>query len=76
MFIYPENLKAKPKLWLWQLRDISIIGICLIISALTSGSEYWDSIASADIPYFSAWEFLFYSYKTSLADTSFSPAEF
>ena len=27
MFIYPENLKAKPKLWLWQLRDISIIGI-------------------------------------------------
>ena len=34
MFIYPENLKAKPKLWLWQLRDISIIGICLILSAL------------------------------------------
>ena len=34
MFIYPENLKAKPKLWFWQLRDISIIGICLILSAL------------------------------------------
>ena len=34
MFIYPENLKAKPKLWLWQLRDISIIGICMILSAL------------------------------------------
>lgn len=31
---YPENLKAKPKLWLWQLRDISIIGICMILSAL------------------------------------------
>ena len=37
MFIYPENLKAKPKLWLWQLRDISIIGICLILSALVFG---------------------------------------
>ena len=34
MCIYPENLKGKPKLWLWQLRDISIIGICLILSAL------------------------------------------
>ena len=34
MFIYPENLKAKPKLWLWQLRDMFIIGICLILSAL------------------------------------------
>lgn len=37
MFIYPENLKAKPKLWLWQLRDISIIGICMILSALAQG---------------------------------------
>lgn len=25
MFIYPENLKAKPMLWLWELRDIGII---------------------------------------------------
>ena len=24
MFIYPENLKAKPMLWLWELRDIGI----------------------------------------------------
>ena len=27
MFIYPENLKAKPMLWLWLLRDIGVIGI-------------------------------------------------
>lgn len=27
MFIYPENLKAKPMLWLWELRDIGIIGV-------------------------------------------------
>jgi len=39
MFIYPENLKAKPKLWLWELRDIAVIGIGLLISvlALTQG---------------------------------------
>ena len=34
MFIYPENLKAKPTLWLWQLRDIGIIGVAAILSAL------------------------------------------
>ena len=27
MFIYPENLKAKPMLWLWLLRDIAVIGV-------------------------------------------------
>lgn len=34
MFIYPHNLKAKPKLWLWELRDIAIIGIGLVLSVL------------------------------------------
>ncbi|ACL77059.1 hypothetical protein [Ruminiclostridium cellulolyticum] len=32
MYIYPDNLKSKPILWLWQLRDISIIGIGCLIS--------------------------------------------
>ena len=27
MYIYPDNLRAKPKLWLWELRDVAIIGI-------------------------------------------------
>ena len=27
MYIYPENLKAKAMLWLWELRDIAIIGV-------------------------------------------------
>ena len=31
-YIYPQNLKAQPKLWLWKLRDIDIIGIALLIS--------------------------------------------
>lgn len=31
MYIYPENLKAKPMLWLWLLRDIAIIGVAALI---------------------------------------------
>ena len=34
MFIYPENLKAKPMLWLWELRDVAIIGIGFLFSVL------------------------------------------
>lgn len=39
LFIYPENLKAKPMLWLWLLRDVAILGACLILSffALAQG---------------------------------------
>lgn len=33
-YIYPQNLKAQAKLWLWNLRDVAIIGISLIISVL------------------------------------------
>ena len=41
MFIYPENLKAKPMLWLWLLRDIAVIGIGALLSvlALTQGQN-------------------------------------
>jgi hypothetical protein len=30
--MYPDNLKAKAILWLWELRDIGIIGIGCMIS--------------------------------------------
>jgi len=30
--MYPDNLKAKAILWLWELKDIGIIGIGLLIS--------------------------------------------
>ena len=33
MYIYPDNLKAKATLWLWELKDIGIIGVGLLISA-------------------------------------------
>ena len=34
MYIYPDHLRAKATLWLWQLRDISIIGVALLLSVL------------------------------------------
>lgn len=35
MYIYPDNLKSKAVLWLWQLRDIGIIGVGCIISVFS-----------------------------------------
>lgn len=32
MYIYPDNLKSKAVLWLWQLRDIGVIGVGCLIS--------------------------------------------
>jgi hypothetical protein len=34
LYIYPQNLKAQAKLWLWNLKDLIIIGIALLISVL------------------------------------------
>ena len=34
MYIYPDNLKSKATLWLWQLKDIGIAGVCAVISVL------------------------------------------
>jgi len=30
--MYPDNLKAKATLWLWELKDIGIIGVGLLTS--------------------------------------------
>ena len=32
MYIYPENLTAKPTLCLWQLRDVAILAAGLVLS--------------------------------------------
>lgn len=32
MYMYPDNLKAKATLWLWELKDVGIIGVGLLIS--------------------------------------------
>ena len=34
IYIYPNDLKAKPTLWLWALRDVAVTGVCLVLSAL------------------------------------------
>ncbi|MFI3326857.1 MAG: hypothetical protein R3Y35_11905 [Clostridia bacterium] len=36
MFIYPDNLKSKATLWMWQLRDATIVvgGVILSVFAL------------------------------------------
>ena len=32
MYIYPDNLKSKAVLWLWELRDLAIIGVGALLS--------------------------------------------
>ncbi len=34
MYIYPENLKAAPTLFLWRLKDLAVIGVGALISVL------------------------------------------
>ena len=34
IYYYPYDLKSRAKLWLWDLRDIAIIGVALLISVL------------------------------------------
>ena len=34
IYIYPDNLKAKARLWLWELRDVAILGAALLLSVL------------------------------------------
>ena len=32
MYIYPDNLKAAPTLFLWRLNDLAVIGVGALIS--------------------------------------------
>jgi hypothetical protein len=31
---YPDNLRAKPTLWLWELKHITVLGVALLLSVL------------------------------------------
>lgn len=33
-YLYPQNLKAQARLWFWDLKDIVVLGIVLLISVL------------------------------------------
>ena len=35
-FLYPANMKAKPKLRLWSVRDVIVVGIAMIPSVLAA----------------------------------------
>ena len=49
MYIYPENLKAVPTLWLWRLRDVAVGGLLAVlgVAALAQfGSYFFAAIAA------------------------------
>lgn len=33
-YLYPQNLKAEPGMWLWSMRDFTVIAACALLSAL------------------------------------------
>lgn len=33
-YLYPQNLKAEPGMWLWSMRDFTVAAVCVLISAL------------------------------------------
>ena len=35
MYLYPENLKARATLWLWELRDVAVIAVALLLAVFT-----------------------------------------
>ena len=34
-YIYPQNLKATANLWLWGLRDFTILCVCALLAVLS-----------------------------------------
>ena len=38
IFIYPDNLTAKATLWLWELKDLAVVGVGLLHSVLALAS--------------------------------------
>jgi len=36
MYLYPENLKSRATMWLWQLRDLTVIGIGFLLSVFAA----------------------------------------
>ena len=34
MYIYPDNLKSKATMWLWELKDIGVLAIGFILSVI------------------------------------------
>lgn len=49
MYIYPDNLKSRATLWLWQLKDLGITGVCAVASvlALTQAGIFFPAVLTA-----------------------------
>ncbi len=39
MYIYPDNLKARATLWLWELKDIGVTGVGCLISVFALAQQ-------------------------------------
>ena len=40
-YIYPQNLRAKANLWLWSLRDFTVLCVGLLVSVLALTQMGW-----------------------------------
>lgn len=49
LYLYPENLAEKASTWLWELKDLAVIGISLLLSIriLTQTKLLLPPVASA-----------------------------
>lgn len=40
-YLYPQNLKATANLWLWSLKDFTILGVSLLLSIVALVQFRW-----------------------------------
>ena len=50
-YLYPQNLKAKANIWLWDLKDFTIIGIGALLSIVALVNLGWTIPAVATLVY-------------------------
>lgn len=50
-YLYPQNLKAKANIWLWNLKDFTIIGIGALLSIVALVNLGWTIPAVATLVY-------------------------
>lgn len=50
-YLYPQNLKATANLWMWGLRDFTILGIAALISIVVLVNLGWVIPAAATLCY-------------------------
>lgn len=41
MYLYPEHLKARAVMWLWQLKDLVLLGIGTLLSVAALARFQW-----------------------------------